>query len=279
VQDVNPLVQAAIGRIQPLSVIESAVRRLRAVGIKNLNFDLIYGLPLQTLESVRETCALVCAMEPDRIACFGYAHLPSLRANQRRIDEASLPSLDERIDQSELIAEELVRYGYVRVGIDHFAKPADPLVSAAASGKLHRNFQGYTDDDRPVLLGLGASSISNFAEGLVQNISDVPKYVNAIEAGNLASIRGCRLDADDRRRGQLIERLMCDFCVDLASVAPGADFGKELSILAPMVGDGLLEIEGTKLTVTEAGRPVVRIVAAAFDSYRRPETAQFSKAV
>ena len=279
VQDVNPLVQAAIGRIQPLSVIESAVGRLRAAGIKNLNFDLIYGLPLQTLESVRETCALVCAMEPDRIACFGYAHLPSLRANQRRIDEASLPSLDERIDQSELIAEELVRYGYVRVGIDHFARPADSLVSAAASGKLHRNFQGYTDDDRPVLLGLGASSISNFAEGFAQNISDVPKYVNAIEAGNLASIRGCHLDADDRRRGRLIERLMCDFCVDLASVAPGADFSKELSILAPMAGDGLLEIEGTKLTVTEAGRPVVRIVAAAFDSYRRPETAQFSKAV
>ncbi len=279
VQDVNPLVQAAIGRIQPLSVIESAVGRLRAAGIKNLNFDLIYGLPLQTLESVRETCALVCAMEPDRIACFGYAHLPSLRANQRRIDEASLPSLDARIDQSELIAEELVRYGYVRVGIDHFARPADSLVSAAASGKLHRNFQGYTDDDRPVLLGLGASSISNFAEGFVQNISDVPKYVNTIEAGNLASIRGCRLDADDRQRGRLIERLMCDFCVDLALVAPGADFSKELSILAPMVADGLLQIEGTKLTLTEAGRPVVRIVAAAFDSYRRPETAQFSKAV
>jgi oxygen-independent coproporphyrinogen III oxidase len=279
VQDINPLVQAAIGRIQPLSVVESAVRRLRAAGIKNLNFDLIYGLPLQTLESVRETCALVCAMEPDRIACFGYAHLPGLKANQRRIDEASLPSLDERIDQSELIAEELVRYGYVRVGIDHFARPADSLVSAAASGKLHRNFQGYTDDDRPVLLGLGASSISNFAEGFVQNISDVPRYVNAIEGGNLASIRGCRLDADDRWRGRLIERLMCDFSVDLAAVASGTDFSKELSILAPMVADGLVEIEGTKLIVTEAGRPVVRIVAAAFDGYRRPATAQFSKAV
>ena len=279
VQDVNPLVQAAIGRIQPLSLIESAVTRLRAAGIQKLNFDLIYGLPLQTLESVRETCALVCAMEPDRIACFGYAHLPSLRANQRRIDEASLPSLDERIDQSELIAEEVVRYGYVRIGIDHFARPADTLVSAAASGKLHRNFQGYTDDDRPVLLGLGASSISNFAEGFVQNISDVPKYVTVIEGGNLASIRGCRLDADDRRRGRLIERLMCDFSVDLAAAAPGTDFSKELSVLAPMVGDGLLRIEGTKLIVTDAGRPVVRIVAAAFDSYRRRETAQFSRAV
>jgi oxygen-independent coproporphyrinogen III oxidase len=279
VQDVNPLVQAAIGRIQPLSVVESAVRRLRSAGIRNLNFDLIYGLPLQTLESIRETCALVSAMQPDRIACFGYAHLPGLKSNQRRIDEASLPSLDQRIDQAELIAEALVRSGYVRLGIDHFAKPADSLVSAAASGRLHRNFQGYTDDDRRILLGLGASSISTFAEGFVQNVSDVPKYVRAIEAGHLASIRGSRLDADDRHRGRLIERLMCDFSVDLAAIAPGADFSKELSVLAPMVSDGLVEVEGTKLIVTEAGRPVVRIVAAAFDSYRRPATAQFSKAV
>jgi oxygen-independent coproporphyrinogen III oxidase len=279
VQDVNPLVQVAIGRIQPLSLVESAARRLRSAGINNLNFDLIYGLPLQTLESVRETCALVSAMEPDRIACFGYAHLPSRKANQRRIDEASLPSLDQRIDQAELIADELVRYGYVRVGIDHFAKPADPLVSAAASGRLHRNFQGYTDDDKPVLLGLGASSISTFAQGLVQNISDVPKYVQAIETGGLASIRGSRLSADDRRRGRLIERLMCDFSVDFALVAPGADFSSELSSLAPMISDGLIEVDGTKLVVTEAGRAIVRVVAAAFDSYRRPESAQFSKAV
>jgi len=279
VQDVNPLVQTAIGRVQPLLVVDTAVKRLRSAGIKNLNFDLIYGLPLQTLESVRETCALVCAMEPDRIACFGYAHLPSLKANQRRIDEASLPSLDQRIEQAELIGEELVRSGYVRIGIDHFAKPSDPLVSAAASGKLHRNFQGYTDDDKRVLLGLGASSISTFVEGFVQNISDVPKYVDAMEAGRLASARGCRLDGDDRRRGRIIERLMCDFSVDLAAMAPGADFSNELSMLAPMAMDGLVETEGTKLIVTEAGRPVVRVVAAAFDTYRRPQNAQFSKAV
>jgi len=279
VQDVNPLVQKAIGRIQPLSMVDVAARRLRAAGIKNLNFDLIYGLPLQTVDSIRETCALVCAMAPDRIACFGYAHLPALKANQRRIDEASLPSLDQRIDQAELMAEELVRYGYLRIGIDHFARPTDALASAAASGKLHRNFQGYTDDDEPVLLGLGASSISTFAGGFVQNISDVPKYVRAIEAGRLASARGCRLDAGNRRRGQIIERLMCDFCVDLAAIASGVDFSDELSVLAPMVDDGLVETCGTKLIVTEAGRPIVRVVAAAFDTYRRPVTAQFSKAV
>ena len=279
VQDVNPAVQAAIGRIQPLSAVESAVDQLHAAGIRRLNFDLIYGLPLQTLESIRKTCALVCAVGPDRIACFGYAHLPRLKANQRRIDEAKLPSRDQRIDQAELIAEELVRYGYVRIGIDHFAKPADSLVSVATSGKLHRNFQGYTDDEEKILLGLGASSISTFAEGFVQNISDVPKYVTAIEAGKLASRRGCRIDVEDRWRARIIERLMCDFSVDLSAVAPGIEFSCELSTLAPMVRDGLVEIEGGKLTVTEAGRPIVRIIAAAFDSYRRPEMTQFSKAV
>jgi len=279
VQDVNPLVQMAIGRVQPLSIVKSAVGRLRSAGIANLNFDLIYGLPLQTLESIRETCALVCAMGPDRIACFGYAHLPRLKANQRRIDEANLPALEQRIDQAELIGEELVRYGYVRVGIDHFAKPVDSLVSASASGKLHRNFQGYTEDDKQVLLGLGASSISTFAEGFVQNVSDVPTYVHAIEAGDLASKRGCWLDADDRRRGQIIERLMCDFSVNLVAIAPGLDFSAELSLLAPMIGDGLVEINGEGLVVTEAGRSIVRVIAAAFDTYRRPQTAQFSKAV
>jgi oxygen-independent coproporphyrinogen-3 oxidase len=218
-------------------------------------------------------------MEPDRIACFGYAHLPRLKANQRRIDEASLPSLDQRIDQTELIAEELGSFGYVRIGIDHFARAADSLLAAAASGRLHRNFQGYTDDDRQILLGLGASSNSTFAEGFVQNISDVPEYIRAIEGGALASARGRRIEDDDLRRARMIERLMCDFSVDLSVIAPGIDFSSELSILAPMIGDGLVEIQGTRLIVTEAGRPVVRVVAAAFDTCRRPQTAQFSKAV
>lgn len=279
VQDVNPLVQSAIGRLQPLVVIEVAVERLRSAGITSLNFDLMYGLPLQTVESVRKTCDLVAAMAPDRISCFGYAHLPRLKANQRRIDEAMLPSQDQRIDQAEAIAEALVRHGYRRIGIDHFARPGDRLVRAAGSGKLHRNFQGYTDDASPILLGFGASSISTFAGGFVQNIADVPRYVDAIEAGSLASVRGCRLDEGDRQRARIIERLMCDFSVDLAAIAPNADFGEELAMLAPMQLDGLVDIDGARLTVTEAGRAVVRVIAAAFDTYRRPQTAQFSKAI
>lgn len=277
VQDVNPMVQAAIGRIQPLFVIEVAVERLRAAGIRNLNFDLMYGLPLQTTDSIRKTCALVAAMAPERIACFGYAHLPQLKANQRRIDEAKLPSQDQRIDQAEVMSEELMRVGYVKIGIDHFARPSDGLARAASEGKLRRNFQGYTDDDCRVLLGIGASSISTFAGGLVQNVSDVPRYVRTIEAGSLASARGCRIGEGDRQRARIIERLMCDFAVDLNAVAPQADFSKELSALAPL--DGLVEINGAKLTVTERGRAVVRVVAAAFDTYRRSQVPQFSKAI
>jgi oxygen-independent coproporphyrinogen III oxidase len=279
IQDIDPLVQAAIGRVQPLVVVEAAVERLRRVDIRNLNFDLIYGLPLQTAESIRKTCALVTTLAPDRIACFGYAHLPRLKANQRRIDETQLPSQAQRIDQAEIIAEKLARRGYARIGIDHFALLSDPLTQAALSGRLHRNFQGYTDDDRKVLLGFGASSISTFADGFVQNISDIPRYIRAVEAGSIASARGCRLDARDRERGRIIERLMCDFAVELDDIAPHADFSEELSTLAPMLRDGLVELKGRTLIVTEAGRPVVRVVAAAFDTYRRAPTAQFSTAI
>ena len=164
----------------------------------------------------------------------------------------------------------------MKIGIDHFARPSDSLAVAAASGKLHRNFQGYTDDDRKVLLGLGASSISTFANGFVQNIADVPKYVGIIEAGTLASARGCRRDAEDRQRADIIERLMCDFEVDLDLIAP---FAEELAMLAAMQREGLVEILGRRLVVTDAGRSIVRVVAAAFDTYRRAHAAQFSTAI
>lgn len=279
VQDVNPLVQVAIGRLQPLDVIETAVERLRSVGIRNLNFDLMYGLPLQTAASIRKTCALVAAMGPDRIACFGYAHLPRLKANQRRIDETKLPSQDQRIEQAEVMSEELTSAGYVRIGIDHFAKPGDALARAAAGGKLHRNFQGYTEDDSRVLLGLGASSISTFADGFVQNLADVPRYVSAIAAGSLASARGCLRDENDRQRAQIIERLMCDFTVDLDEVAPNAEFRNEMARLTAMQSEGLVEMAGAKLTVTQTGRAVVRVIAATFDTYRCAQAAQFSNAI
>jgi oxygen-independent coproporphyrinogen-3 oxidase len=239
----------------------------------------MYGLPMHTDESIRKTCALVIAMSPDRIACFGYAHLPRLKANQRRIDASKLPAQLQRVKQASVIAEELERNGYIRIGIDHFARPGDALALAAAAKHLHRNFQGYTDDDRRVLLGLGASSISTFAEGFVQNTADVPRYVRAIRSGSLAAMRGSALDDEDRLRGRIIERLMCDFEVDLVEVAPHADFAEEISMLAPMEREGLVVIHDGKVTVTDTGRPVVRVVAATFDIYRRRQGTQFSTAV
>ena len=279
IQDLDPDVQVAIGRFQPPAMIEAAVARLRSSGISNLSFDLMYGLPLQTAESVRKTCASIVALSPDRIACFGYAHLPRMKANQKQIDETKLPSSDERIDQADAIADQLTASGYVKIGIDHFARPADALAAAAACGNLHRNFQGYTVDDCKVLLGLGASSISTFEGGFVQNIADVPRYIRMIAAGQLATARGCRIDFEAKRRGMIIERLMCDFDVDLDAVAPTFDFSDELSRLRLLQDDGLVVIDGSRLTVTEAGRGVVRVVAAAFDTFRQPKRVQFSTAV
>lgn len=279
VQDVNPLVQAAIGRWQPMRDVEAAVLRLRAAGIANLNFDLIYGLPLQTIASLRKTCETVAMLSPGRIACYGYAHIPRLKANQRLIDEKTLPGVEERIDQAEVIAEELQRHGFLKIGIDHFARPDDALAQAALSGRLHRNFQGYTDDGRQTLIGFGASSISRFNDGYIQNISDVPRYVRAIMEGRLAPARGCRLDAREKQRASTIESLMCTFQADLDMTAPAIDFTKELALLQPLVDDGLVRIEGRVVTATDAGRQVVRVIAATFDPHTRTDPARFSKAV
>ncbi len=279
VQDVNPTVQAAIGRLQPLQDVEAAVARLRADGIRNLNFDLIYGLPLQTIDSLRRTCAAVAALSPDRIACYGYAHMPHLKANQRRIDERTLPGVEDRIDQATAIAEEFLRHGFLRVGIDHFAKQRDSLAQAAMSGRLHRNFQGYTDDERPTLIGFGASSISRFRDGYVQNISDVPSYVRTISSGRLAASRGCRLDSAGKQRARTIESLMCEFEADLDVTAPDMEFSEELLLLRPLVEDGLVRVRGRVVTATEAGRSVVRVIAAVFDPFTRIGATRFSKAV
>jgi oxygen-independent coproporphyrinogen-3 oxidase len=279
VQDVDPLVQVAIGRWQPIQDVEAAVLRLRANGIQNLNFDLIYGLPLQTIASLRKTCEIVAMLSPDRIACYGYAHMPRLKANQRRIDATTLPGPEERIDQADAIAAKFQRHGFFKIGIDHFARPSDALARAAMSGRLHRNFQGYTDDGRVTLIGLGASSISRFADGYVQNIADVPRYVRTISSGLLAPSRGCRLDAAEKQRACTIESLMCVFQADLDVTAPDLEFTEERALLQPLVRDGLVRIEGRVVTATDAGRQVVRVIAAAFDPHTRADAARFSKAV
>ncbi|KAA0968982.1 oxygen-independent coproporphyrinogen III oxidase [Aureimonas fodinaquatilis] len=277
VQDTDPAVQAAIGRVQPIEQVETAVSTLRAAGIQKINFDLIYGLPQQTVESLKETCNAVAAMTPDRIACYGYAHLPKRRANQRLIDEAELPGPRQRLQLAQAVTDELSRFGYQPIGIDHYSRFADPLASAARNGRLHRNFQGYTDDDRPTLLGFGASAISQLPGGFVQSQADIAAYRKAVEAGQLPTKRGHAISEDDRLRASVIEQIMCNFRVDLADAA--ANLVDELALLRTFAADRLVEIHGTVLEILPAGRPYTRLIAAVFDRYRTEKTEPFSGAV
>lgn len=279
VQDINADVQKAIGRVQPIETVATAAALLREVGINGLNFDLIYGLPLQSVASLRETCDRVAEMKPDRIACFGYAHLPQRRANQRLIDESILPDADERFAQASAVAESFIQYGYQPVGIDHFALPDDALAIAAENGTLHRNFQGYTTDRCNTLIGLGPSSISQYPAGYTQNISDVGQYCKRVGAGDFATVRGYTMRDSDRQRAGIITALMCNFRVDLNTAAPGVEFSDELALLRPLVADGLVEVQNGVITATEDGKPLIRLVAATFDEFRRESMHGFSFAV
>lgn len=189
VQSFDPVVQKAINRVQSEEATAEAVSRLRANGIRGLNFDLIYGLPFQTVQSCINTVEAAIAMRPDRFAVFGYAHVPGFKKHQRLIDETALAGAQERNEQAEAIARALIAAGYKRVGLDHFALPGDELAIAAESGRLHRNFQGYTTDECRTLIGLGASSIGRFAEGFVQNEVPLGLYATRIADGGLATTK------------------------------------------------------------------------------------------
>lgn len=284
VQDLNLHVQKAIGRVQPLAVVAACVAMLREAGIAAVNLDLMYGLPGQTLEDVRTTAAQAAALAPSRLAIFGYAHVPWFKTHQRLIDAASLPGAAERLAQAEASAAVLVDHGYVAVGLDHFARPDDPLALALAEGSLGRNFQGYTTDVADALLGLGVSSIGRLPQGFVQNASDTGAWRRAIEAGTLPVVRGVAFTADDRLRADVIERLMCDFAVDFGTMAL-AQAGRSDALddafasLAGLQGDGMVVLSGRHVAMTEAGRPFVRLAAAAFDAYLDTGGARHSVAV
>lgn len=271
VQDFDPAVQAAIGRMQSFEETARAADALRRAGIGSLNLDLIYGLPHQTLESVLRTVRTALSLDPDRIAVFGYAHVPWMKKHQALIPDQSLPGPDARLAQAEAIADLLTAEGYVAIGLDHFAKPTDAMARQAADGTLKRNFQGYTTDDAPVLLGFGASAIGMLPQGYVQNIAQTPGWHAALEAGGLPIARGIALTPEDRLRRDVIERLMCDSAVDLAAVlrAHGfaADFfAPELARLADFEADGLMERTGTRLAIPAQMRAFTRTVAAVFDA-------------
>ena len=275
VQDFDADIQKSINRVQPFEQTREAVDRLRAAGVGAINLDLMYGLPAQTREHCRHSAELALSLRPDRLAVFGYAHVPWMKAHQRMIDEAVLPNAIERWHQFAVISETLVAGGQQAIGLDHFARAGDEMAVAQRAGRLRRNFQGYTVDPSEVLLGFGASAIGALPEGYVQNSPDYHKYEAAIAAGRPATQRGLALTAEDRLRRDLIERLMCDLAVDLEAVAArhGAapdHFDGALAGLAGLAADGLVVLSGRRLTVPESARPLVRLAAAAFDPYLVP---------
>lgn len=272
VQDFDADVQQAIGRHQPFETVRSAVGALRAAGVAGLNFDLVYGLPRQTMRSVSETVRLAASLGPDRVALFGYAHVPWFRANQRLIDEAALPDPSARLDLAETAREALQDAGYAPVGVDHFAKPTDALRRAARDGRLRRNFQGYTTDRSETLIGMGPSAIGRTPRGYVQNASDVAGWARSIDAGALATTRGRALTSEDRARASVIEAIMCDFAVDLADAARAHGFGPRLFVddlpkLTSLVEQEFVRLDGWTLEIVRDGPALARIVASAFDAY------------
>jgi oxygen-independent coproporphyrinogen-3 oxidase len=279
VQEFSPRVQEAIGRVQPFGQVAAAVAALRGAGIEALNFDLMYGLPHQSESDLQHTIGLASTLKPNRIALFGYAHVPWFKTHQRMIDGTALPGASERLAQAESARKMLIALGYVPIGFDHFARPDDNLAKAAAAGRVHRNFQGYTTDNADALIAFGASAIGRLPQGFVQNASDIAGYKRAIEGGHLATARGKPISVDDGLRARIIERLMCDFAVDLDAFSEDQDLADAIAALAPLADDHLVTIDRRRIVVTEAGRPFVRLVASAFDAYLARGNARHSRAV
>lgn len=282
VQDFDINVQKAINRLQSVEQTAFVVNTFRAHGISAINIDLVYGLPFQTLDTLDATMDHVLALRPDRIALFGYAHLPQRIKHQRLIEDSSLPDTASRFTQATRAAERLLEGGFVSVGLDHYALPSDPL----AGGNVRRNFQGYTTDTAAALIGLGASSIGRLPQGYVQNTPAIGEYERRVLDSSLATVRGHEMSAEDAARGLVIERLMCDFTFPAEELR--ARFGK---LAEPIIAqaDALCDADeedmiapralGAGFEVTDKGRIFVRSICAKFDAYLGKGTAQHSAGV
>lgn len=284
VQDFDPRVQAAINRVQGVDETRRVVEAFRAAGVGSLNIDAIYGLPHQQLPQMIATLRHVVQLRPDRIALFGYAHVPWMKRHQSLIPEESLPGLVERHAQAEAAAAFLIGEGFEQVGIDHFARPSDPLAAAARQGRLRRNFQGYTVDPADAVIGLGASAIGSLPQGHVQNETAIGQYQRRVQSGTLATVRGIALSQDDRMRAHAIERLMCDLRFSVGAMRRRfGDAADALSETARAVlredHESLLVPTKDGFIVSERGRPFLRTIAARFDAYLAPGKARHSAAV
>ncbi len=286
VQDFSPRVQEAVHRIQPEELTRDTVEAARREGFSSISFDLIYGLPFQSVASFSRTLDVAIDMGPDRLSVFNYAHLPELFKPQRRIDAATLPSPAEKLDILALTIEKLTAAGYVFIGMDHFARPDDELAVAQRDGTLTRNFQGYSTHAGCDLVGLGVSAISMVGDGYSQNAKTLDDYYAALDDGRLPVVRGVLTDEDDRLRREVITRLICHFRLDMDDVARrfGIDFGDyfsaELAELDAMAADGLLIRDEREITVTPKGRLLIRNICMVFDKYLREAREQrFSKVI
>jgi oxygen-independent coproporphyrinogen-3 oxidase len=284
VQDFNPEVQTAINRVQTFEQTKGVVDAMRQRGVHSVNLDLLYGLPYQTVQSVAATARQALSLQPDRLAIFGYAHVPWLKAHQRMIEDAALPGIHERFEQAQAAAAEVVAAGYEAIGFDHFARPKDDLAIAAREGRLHRNFQGYTVDAATALIGFGASAIGRFPQGYVQNTVATAVYQRQVEADGIAVARGVGLTDEDRLRSYAIERLLCDFSISREDLERrfgerAAPLVREMAHVAAADVDGLTVLDGDRLVVTSLGRPFVRSIAASFDAYLIHDGARYSIAV
>jgi oxygen-independent coproporphyrinogen-3 oxidase len=285
VQDLSPEVQKAVNRVQSPELTWTVLEAARARGIGSVNIDLIYGLPHQTAESFAATVAEVLAMSPDRLALFNFAYLPSLFRHQTTIDPAALPDPATKLRILEETIATLSCAGYVLIGMDHFAKPTDPLAQALRHRTLTRNFQGYSTCAESDLLAFGVSAISDVGGGYAQNDKAVASYGAALVEDRFATSRGLLMSAEDRLRREVIMRLMCHFRLDKDEIEGrfGLDFDRwfaqELAALEPLAEDGLVELSAHRIEVTPIGRLLVRNVAMTFDAYLGQSAVRYSRTV
>ncbi|RMA40812.1 oxygen-independent coproporphyrinogen III oxidase [Rhodophyticola porphyridii] len=271
VQDFNHDIQQIIGRIQSYDVTREAVEMLRARGITSLNADILFGLPNQSQARISETVQMLLSLAPDRVALYGYAHVPWMAKRQAMIPTDTLPTPEERLSLFDTARRLFMWDGYSEIGIDHFARPGDGLEIAARTGHLRRNFQGYTDDTCDVLLGIGASSISRFPQGFAQNASGTAAYQKSVRAGELAIGRGHVFKGEDILRSRMIEMLMCDFRIESAELLERFDLTPQR--LRTFYADaaeafpGMVRFDADGFDILPEGRPLSRIIARAFDEY------------
>lgn len=267
VQDFNPTVQKAVNRVQPFSMVQGVVDIFRQQGVKSVNMDIMYGLPFQTVDTIKHTIQQVLELSPDRLSVFGYAHVPWMKPHQRLIPEEALAGLEERLNMFEAIRSILEAGGYTAVGLDHFAKTTDSMTHALKTGMLHRNFQGYTTDKAESLIGLGHTSIGYTPDGYLQNTGDPTAYKKAITEGKLPIKRGYQLSPDDITRRRIINIIMCSMYVDLTAFGGVQAYQAEISYLHPLINDNIITLQGNTLTLHPPYRALLRVFASAFDVY------------